>query len=69
MCIPQRLRCDGKPDCLDGADEGVTCHLENYCKEKGQFECANGVCINDTLICNGENNCGDYSDENQCSKT
>lgn len=69
LCIPNKMKCDGKFDCLDGDDEGSFCHVEaNYCKALGWFMCHNGVCINDTLVCDGENNCGDFSDETKCSK-
>ena len=31
-----------------------------------QFRCDNNLCISDTLTCNGIDNCGDRSDEDNC---
>ena len=30
--------------------------------------CANGVCVSNSSRCNGENDCGDGSDEYDCGK-
>ena len=36
-------------------------------KLDGYFECDNGICITSDLVCNGANNCLDYSDEKNCT--
>ena len=34
-----------------------------------QYRCENtGLCISDELLCDGENSCGDWSDELNCSE-
>ena len=36
--------------------------------ENDLFKCSNGPCINIELNCNGADNCGDNSDEQDCGK-
>jgi outer membrane biosynthesis protein TonB len=43
----------------------LTAKDDNGCAA-GQFPCTNGVCISADLVCDLENNCGDYSDERYC---
>ena len=36
----------------------------------GEYPCANGKCIPESFMCNGKNDCGDNSDEEQgCVRT
>lgn len=41
---------------------------DDYCSWPDYFLCHNKICINANLTCNGINDCGDFSDERQCSK-
>ena len=36
--------------------------------DESTFPCDNGLCINKMLECDGQNNCGAFSDERSCSK-
>lgn len=36
------------------------------CDKRFGFECDNGYCIHTRLQCDGNNNCGDFSDEQSC---
>ena len=33
---------------------------------KGEFQCDHGLCMPDNVVCDGANDCGDYSDERYC---
>lgn len=36
--------------------------------EVRSYQCKNGACINETLICDGKRDCQDGDDEENCSK-
>ena len=40
--------------------------MSSYCYSY-QFECNNGRCVRDNYECDGDNDCGDNSDEENCS--
>ncbi|ERL83604.1 hypothetical protein D910_00719, partial [Dendroctonus ponderosae] len=50
-------------DCQDGSDEPDHCY--RTCAA-GEFHCDNGKCILELHQCDGKNDCGDGSDENNC---
>ncbi|XP_069676734.1 low-density lipoprotein receptor-related protein 1 isoform X1 [Periplaneta americana] len=64
-CIPLSKQCDGHADCLAEEDE-------QDCPPKtcppNQYSCKNKKCIPSVWECDGDNDCGDNSDENQNCK-
>lgn len=63
-CVLLTQRCDGTVPSEDyGKDE------KNYNNTCDVYKCHNGQCLDDMkLICNGEDDCGDNSDEFNCGK-
>ncbi|CAG0898783.1 unnamed protein product [Cyprideis torosa] len=53
-------------ECSEDSVAGVAC--EGLCTSS-QFRCGDGHCIPKTWVCNGEKECGDNSDEENCGKT
>ncbi|XP_044729137.1 modular serine protease-like [Chrysoperla carnea] len=68
QCIPNALKCDGKPDCNHNhADESYKTCKSNICKPN-EFHCAYGACVPLSSRCNKIRNCLDGSDEFYCDK-
>ncbi|KAM3846109.1 complement component C9-like [Vipera latastei] len=63
----------GKP-CTVALSDRARCEAESLCPdERGrcgnqEFECENGFCLKNRLVCNTENDCGDFSDEDDCEE-
>ncbi|XP_069175478.1 G-protein coupled receptor GRL101 [Procambarus clarkii] len=63
-CLPARLRCDRKMDCLKGEDESDCVTVE--CAA-GEWQCVSGQCISEALRCDLHFDCYDKTDELNCS--
>ena len=60
FCIPEDKKCNGSPDCPGGQDE-VGCPPREC--PTNHFSCQNDNCIPNVWVCDGDNDCGDNTDE------
>ncbi|XP_055493679.1 LOW QUALITY PROTEIN: low-density lipoprotein receptor-related protein 2a [Leucoraja erinacea] len=68
-CIPLSWKCDVDDDCGDYSDEPYEeCHGPDYsCDSHIEFSCrTNYRCIPNWAVCNGNNDCRDNTDEQNC---
>ncbi|CAJ0930175.1 unnamed protein product, partial [Mesorhabditis belari] len=73
LCLNILQLCNGLNDCgvFDQSDEHLSMctSFSEYGDCNGdEFKCANGKCINQTLACDRNDDCGDASDEIGCNK-
>ncbi|XP_051876446.1 complement component C9 [Pristis pectinata] len=63
----------GGKTCTDILSEEQPCPVTGDCEEEPincgiNFQCDDGHCINRRLTCNNDNDCGDFSDEDECER-
>ena len=60
FCLPDERKCNGHPDCPGGEDE-FNCPPREC--PVNQFKCQNDNCVPNVWVCDGDNDCGDNTDE------
>ena len=64
-CVQRRAWCDGTCDCDMCQDEQL---CDTWQCEEDKFKChLSGMCLDTSMICDGDNDCGDNSDEDMLS--